>query len=59
MPLDVQNVMTGLRDEVKSTLLFFIQSDMQIYGHVKKNTLEIFKVQGVVFPDQWIELLEP
>lgn len=54
----VKKAMEGLAQEIKLTLEWFVESDIEIYGHIKKGTVEAFGVQGVKFPEILNELVE-
>ena len=41
--------MRTLKQEVKNNLLFLIDMDLKIYGHVSTGTLEAIKTQGYIF----------
>lgn len=43
----------GLKKEVDETLMFFIESDMKIYGKVTDSTKEAFRVQNVEIPAEY------
>jgi len=51
-------VLAELKDEVEACLKFFIESDIKIYGFIKKGTVEVFKVQGVEFPELLIKFVK-
>lgn len=53
-----KKAMAALANEVKLTLEWFVESDIEIYGHIKKGTVEAFAVQGVKFPEVLNELVE-
>lgn len=37
----------GLKKEINSTLLFFVETDIKIYNNISENTREAFKAQNV------------
>lgn len=48
----------GLKNEIDQTLMFFITSDIEIYGHITESTKECFKMQNRKFPEVLNEFLE-
>lgn len=42
----------GLKKEIDATLMFFIKTDINIYGKITESTKEAFKKQGVKIPEQ-------
>lgn len=44
---------TELKKEIDATLLFFIESDITIYGKIQQGTIDAFKVQGVEIPEKF------
>jgi hypothetical protein len=47
----------GLKQEIDATLMFFIKTDINIYGRITEGTKEAFKVQGVEIPDEYKKYL--
>lgn len=47
-----KQVLKELKQEIEATLLFFIQTDLEIYGFVTENTKEAFKTQGGILPKE-------
>lgn len=43
----------GLKQEINATLMFFIDTDINIYGKISDRTKEAFKVQGVEIPKEY------
>lgn len=41
-----------LKNNIKSTLFYFIAMDLKIYGHIVPSTLKAFKYQNVPFPKE-------
>jgi len=49
-------ILQELKQEINETLLFFVETDLKIYGKVTADTREAFNTQGVEFPEQLKEL---
>lgn len=49
--MKTQTLIQGLKNEINETLLFFVESDIKIYGFITKGTEEAFKTQGVKIPE--------
>lgn len=47
----------GLQQEIDATLIFFIETDINIYGKISESTKEAFKVQGVEIPKKFKKYL--
>lgn len=47
----------GLKKEIDATLMFFIKTDINIYGKITDGTKEAFKAQGVKIPDEYMKYL--
>ncbi len=47
----------GLKKEIDATLMFFVTTDINIYGKISEGTKEAFKVQGVEIPEQYKKFL--
>ena len=47
----MEKILQQLKQEVSNTLFFFVQGDMQIYGHITAETVKAFETQGKTFPD--------
>lgn len=46
-----------LKSEVEQTLMFFLETDLSLYGKVTRGTLDAFNVQKVPFPKDSEHLL--
>lgn len=47
-----------LKKEVDETVLFFAQMDMQLYGHITQETVDIFEIQNTAFPPELEKLVK-
>tara|TARA_B100002049_G_C15992556_1_gene337944 strand:+ start:167 stop:352 length:186 start_codon:yes stop_codon:yes gene_type:complete len=45
-------VLQELKQEINETLLFFVKTDLEIYGKITADTRAAFDTQGVKFPEQ-------
>lgn len=50
-------IIENLKSEINDTLLFFVESDLKIYGFITKGTIEAFETQNVKLPDSLNELI--
>ena len=41
----------GLRPEIDSTLMFFVEMDLKIYGYVTEDTVRAFRNQNTELPE--------
>jgi hypothetical protein len=57
--MDANEILEGLKNEIDQTLMFFVKTDLQIYGHITADTLECFEVQKRKFPEVLKEFLTP
>lgn len=48
---NVNVILEGLKKEIDQTLMFFVSSDLKIYGYITTNTVECFAVQNRKFPE--------
>ena len=53
-----KQILEGLKGQINETLLWFCQMDMGGLGYIKKETVEMFAVQNVKFPETLINLVE-
>jgi len=43
----------GLKKEIDATLIWFAETDINIYGKITQGTLDAFKAQNVELPEQF------
>ncbi|HEY5500604.1 MAG TPA: hypothetical protein VIK09_01315 [Candidatus Humimicrobiaceae bacterium] len=48
---DITTALDGLRNEIKSTLYFFLEFDLKMFKKVSSSTVQAFEKQGVKFPE--------
>jgi len=51
-------ILEGLKKEIDQTLMFFVSSDLQIYGHITVSTVECFEMQNRQFPEALKEFIK-
>lgn len=53
-----QKVLRELQSEIDETLMFICVTQMEVYGHLKRDIRECFETQGVKFPELLAEFIE-
>ena len=55
---DITTALEGLKNEIKSTLYFFLEFDLKMFNKVTFNTVLAFEKQGVKFPEVFKNLVQ-
>lgn len=54
----MNNAKKALKKEIVYTLMFFVETDLLIYGFITKSTFESFQIQNVEFPKNLLSQVE-
>lgn len=52
-------VLQELKHEISETLFFFVETDIKIYDFIRPETVELFDIQKIPFPDNLREFIKP
>jgi len=55
---DITTALNDLRNEIKSTLYFFLEFDLKMFKCVTLSTVQAFEKQGVKFPEIFRNLVQ-
>lgn len=51
-------VLQDLKHEISETLFFFVETDIKIYDFIRPETVELFDIQKIPFPDNLREFVK-